>query len=102
MSTGKPTSVRRRRPKRDAPGERAQPRSTRAFEIVRAGVREDVTIEELVKLASADPAFALKMLEAVNSAAFGLRHKVNDLGRAGAMLGVRGPATSPSGWPPST
>lgn len=90
MSTGKPTSVRRRRPKRDAPGERAQPKSTRAFEIVRAGVREDVTIEELVKLASADPAFALKMLEAVNSAAFGLRHKVNDLGRAGAMLGVRG------------
>lgn len=89
MSTGKPTS-RRRRKKNEVTGDRTHPKSTRALEIVRAGVREDVTIEELIKLGSADPAFALKMLEAVNCAAFGLRHKVNDLGRAGAMLGVRG------------
>lgn len=90
MTTGKPHSSRRRRGDRTVASNRAEPKSTRALEIVRAGVREDVTIEELVKLASGDPAFALKMLDAVNSAAFGLRHKVSDLGRAGAMLGVRG------------
>ncbi|HHH31336.1 MAG TPA: GGDEF domain-containing protein [Polyangiaceae bacterium] len=90
MSTSKPTSSRRRSNPKSAASNRTQPKSTRALEIVRAGVREDVTIEELVTLASGDPAFALKMLEAVNSAAFGLRNKVNDLTRAGAMLGVRG------------
>ncbi|MCA9625167.1 MAG: HDOD domain-containing protein, partial [Myxococcales bacterium] len=67
-----------------------EPASTHAVQIVHAALREDVSVDDLVRLASADPTFAARTLTAVNSAAFGLRERVSDLTRGAAMLGVRG------------
>ncbi len=61
-----------------------------AARILQAAVKEDVSLGELSELAGADPAFAVRLLATVNSAAFGGATAVSDLSRAIGMLGIRG------------
>ena len=66
------------------------PVSLAALQIVRASLREDTSVAALAKYASADPAFALRILSLVNSAAFGTARRVKDVNHAASLLGVRG------------
>jgi diguanylate cyclase (GGDEF)-like protein len=61
-----------------------------ALQIVRASLREETSIASLAQYASADPAFALRILSLVNSAAFGNTRRVKDVKHAASLLGVRG------------
>jgi len=61
-----------------------------ALQIVRASLREDTSVASLAQYASADPAFALRVLSLVNSAAFGSSRRVKDVKHAASLLGVRG------------
>jgi len=49
-----------------------------------------VTIAELAQLAGADPAFAMRVLRIVNSAAFGQHQKVVSIREACLKIGIRG------------
>jgi len=69
---------------------RAAPKSTLAFQIVQAAIKPEVTLAELTRLAQTDPAFTIRLISVVNSAAYGLRARVEDVGRAAAMLGIGG------------
>lgn len=51
------------------------------------GVRQQVDFPELARIAWRDPALAYRLLRFVNSAAFGLRVKIDDLKRAMTYLG---------------
>jgi diguanylate cyclase (GGDEF)-like protein len=61
-----------------------------AAHIVQAALREDASVQDLARLAEADPAFALRLLAVVNSAAYGARRRVSDVKQAAALLGIRG------------
>ncbi len=61
-----------------------------AARILQAAVKEDVSLGELSQLAGADPAFAVRLLATVNSAAYRGATEVSDLTRAIGMLGIRG------------
>jgi diguanylate cyclase (GGDEF)-like protein len=61
-----------------------------AARIVQAALREDTSVQDLARLAEADPAFALRLLAVVNSAAYGARRRVSDVKQAAALLGIRG------------
>ena len=61
-----------------------------ATQIVEKAVKEDVTVAALSLLASGDPGFAARVLSIVNSAAYGMGRTISEIGRACAMLGVRG------------
>lgn len=61
-----------------------------AARILETALRPDCSLVELGKLAESDPAFALRVLSVVNSAAFGLSCQVADVRRAVGLLGVRG------------
>ncbi len=67
-----------------------KPVSTAAAKVVQMAVREDCSAEQLGQLAQSDPAFAMRVLSVVNSPAFMLANKVNDVRQAVALLGVRG------------
>ncbi len=64
--------------------------STAAVQIVQAAVREDVSVAELSALANGDPAFAMRVLSLVNSAAYARNNPISDLNQAIALLGIRG------------
>lgn len=64
--------------------------STAAVQIVQAAVREDVSVAELSELANGDPAFAMRVLSVVNSAAHARNHAISNLNQAIALLGIRG------------
>lgn len=66
------------------------PASLLAYRIIRAASSPDVTVGDLARLAGADPAFAMRVLRVVNSAAFGLRQKVVSIREACARIGTRG------------
>lgn len=51
------------------------------------GIRQQVDFPELARIAWRDPALAYRLLRFVNSAAFGLRVKIDDLKRAMTYLG---------------
>ncbi len=69
---------------------REQPVSTLAMQIVREAVRSDVSVDELARLASTDPGFAIRLLSVVNSSAYALPNKVNDVPQAVSLLGIGG------------
>ncbi|HEY3498587.1 MAG TPA: diguanylate cyclase [Polyangiaceae bacterium] len=66
------------------------PLSVAALQIVQASLREDTSVATLAGYAERDPAFALRVLSLVNSAAFGAARKVGDVRQASSLLGVRG------------
>ena len=66
------------------------PASLLAHRIIRAASSPDATIADLAPLAEFDPAFAMRVLRVVNSAAFGLRQKVMSVRQACMLIGVRG------------
>ncbi len=67
-----------------------QPASAAATKIIQAAVRPDCSAAELGELAQSDPAFALRVLSVVNSPAFSLSRKVDDVRQAVSLIGVRG------------
>ncbi len=69
---------------------RETPVSTLAVQIVQEAVRPDVAVGDLAKLAETDPGFAMRLLSVVNSAAYGLQTKVNDVRQAASLLGIAG------------
>lgn len=68
----------------------AAPSSPMTTQIIQAGLRPDCSVAELVALAQADPGFTMRVLSVVNSPALGRAHRVDELGQAGALLGVKG------------
>ena len=66
------------------------PASLRAHRIIREAASSDVSVADLARLAEADPAFAMRVLRVVNSAAFGLRQKAASVRNACMMMGTRG------------
>lgn len=66
------------------------PASLLAHRILRAASSPDVSLADLAQLAGADPAFAMRVLRIVNSAAFGLRQKVVSIREACVKIGTRG------------
>ena len=75
------------------PGQKPEMVSTSAAQIVQMALREDISLNELAQLASADPAFTLRVLAFVNSPAVGMRRRVDDVNQATNLLGVRGMRT---------
>jgi diguanylate cyclase (GGDEF)-like protein len=63
--------------------------SVAAIKIVQLATRPDCAAGELAELATSDPAFAMRLLSVVNSAAFGRSNKVKDVHQAASLLGVR-------------
>jgi HD-like signal output (HDOD) protein len=61
-----------------------------ASQILQAAVREDVSVAELRSLAESDPAFMMRLLAMVNSAAYRGVATVSDIAQAIALLGLRG------------
>ncbi len=70
--------------------EKQAPSSTLAARIVQAAVRPQVTAAELGALCQADPAFVIRLLSLVNSPAYGLSRRINDVQHAVSLLGTRG------------
>jgi len=66
------------------------PVSITALQIVQQALQPDATPGSLAKMAEQDPAFALRVIAAVNSAAFGITRRVGDVRQAASLLGVRG------------
>lgn len=67
----------------------AAPASTLAIRIVEAASRPDVTVAELGRLANADPGFAIRLLNLVNSPAYGFGRQVTDARQAATLVGIR-------------
>jgi len=66
-----------------------QPFSLIAARIVQESLRPDASLPALGKLAQSDPAFAVRLLGVVNSAAFGLGRRVVDVPQAVTLLGIQ-------------
>lgn len=66
------------------------PLSVIALQIVNEALQPEATPAALAQMAERDPAFALRIMAMVNSAAFGMTRRVGDVRQASAMLGVRG------------
>jgi len=66
------------------------PLSVIALQIVNEALQPEATPTALAHLAEQDPAFALRIMAMVNSAAFGISRRVTDVRQASALLGVRG------------
>jgi diguanylate cyclase (GGDEF)-like protein len=64
--------------------------SVAAIRIVQEAVRDGVGIEELARLAQSDPAFAVRVLNLVNSPALARAKPVRDISQAASLLGARG------------
>lgn len=66
------------------------PLSVIALQIVKEALRPEASPARLAHLAEQDPAFALRVIAVVNSAAFGLARRVDNVKQAATLLGVRG------------
>lgn len=66
------------------------PLSVIALQIVKEALRPEASPASLARLAEQDPAFALRVIAVVNSAAFGITRRVSDVKQAASLLGVRG------------
>lgn len=64
--------------------------SVAAVRIVQEAVRDGVGIDELARLAQGDPAFAVRVLNLVNSPALARSKPVRDITQAASLLGARG------------
>jgi len=64
--------------------------SLAALQIVQASLKENTSVGTLATLAESDPAFAIRVLALVNSAAFGAGRKIGDVKQAASLLGIRG------------
>ncbi|MEZ4335541.1 MAG: diguanylate cyclase [Sandaracinaceae bacterium] len=65
--------------------------SAQAAEIVRVASQPDASVHVLAEVARRDPTLALRVLGMANSPAFSRsEHRIHDIGRAAAMVGVRG------------
>ncbi len=77
-------------PKGPGNGEANSPISFSAMRIVSEALNPKTSVNELANLAAQDPGFALRVLSAVNSAAFGVSFTVSDVRQAAGLLGIRG------------
>jgi diguanylate cyclase (GGDEF)-like protein len=68
----------------------ATPISVAAMQIVKEALRPEASPASLAQMAEQDPAFALKVIAFVNSAALGFSRRVTDVRQAASILGVRG------------
>jgi diguanylate cyclase (GGDEF)-like protein len=66
------------------------PLSLVAAQIVKEALRPEASLQVLGRLAESDPGFALRVVGAVNSAAFGVARHVTDVKSAVSLLGIRG------------
>lgn len=66
------------------------PLSVAALQIVREALKPEASPASLAHMAEQDPAFALKIIAFVNSAALGVARRVSDVRQAASLLGVRG------------
>lgn len=66
------------------------PASAAAVQVVQMAVKEGVSVADLAKLAKGDPAFAMRVLAMVNSAAFARPQSIADVSQAVSLLGIRG------------
>jgi diguanylate cyclase (GGDEF)-like protein len=66
------------------------PLSPAALQIVREALKAEASPASLAHLAEQDPAFALRIIAFVNSAASGVTRRVSNVRQAAALLGVRG------------
>jgi diguanylate cyclase (GGDEF)-like protein len=66
------------------------PLSVAALQIVKEALKPEASPASLAHMAEQDPAFALRVIAFVNSAALGVTRKVSDVRQAAALLGVRG------------
>ncbi len=60
-----------------------------AIRILDASKKEDVCFDELAEIISSDPALAAKVLRAVNSSFYALPQKIDNLGKALSILGLK-------------
>ena len=60
-----------------------------AMRLLKMSREEDAEISELSKLIASDVGLATKVLRTVNSAYYGLRHKVNSVQQAISLLGIK-------------
>jgi len=60
------------------------------MQIVQTALKPDCSVGDLAKLAETDPGFGIRLLSVVNSSAYALPHKVNDVPQAASLLGVNG------------
>ncbi len=65
------------------------PVSTLAMQIVQAALKPDASVADLGKIAENDPAFVLRVLSVVNSAAYGFGRKITDMKHAAGLLGLK-------------
>lgn len=72
------------------PSPAREPSSVAAVRIVQEAVRDGVGIDELARLAQGDPAFAVRVLNLVNSPSLARARPVRDITQAASLLGVRG------------
>jgi diguanylate cyclase (GGDEF)-like protein len=68
----------------------SKPLAIVAARIVQEALNDDVELLTLSRLAESDPGFAVRVVSATNSSAFGTSRKVSDVRQACSLLGVRG------------
>jgi diguanylate cyclase (GGDEF)-like protein len=66
------------------------PLSVAAMQIVKEALKPEASPASLAHMAEQDPAFALRIIAFVNSAALGVTRRVSDVRQAASLLGVRG------------
>jgi diguanylate cyclase (GGDEF)-like protein len=66
------------------------PLSVAALQIVKEALKPEASPASLAHMAEQDPAFALRIIAFVNSAALGVTRRVSDVRQAASLLGVRG------------
>ena len=66
------------------------PLSLVAITIVKEALKPNASVQQLGIMAERDPAFAIRVVSAVNSAAFGMSRRVSDVSQAASLLGIRG------------
>jgi HD-like signal output (HDOD) protein len=89
--TGSPTAPRERLTESErARGVALRPFPSVTLQILSRSADEDADPRELVQLARTDAVLTARMLQLVNSSAFGLRQRIVRLGDAAMLLGSRG------------
>lgn len=68
----------------------SKPLAIGAARIVQEALDDEVELGTLTRLAEQDPGFAVRVVLAVNSGAFGLSRSVGDVRQACSLLGIRG------------
>jgi len=77
-----PTPVRR--------AKKLEPLSPAVTQIIQAALRDDISVAELASMATADPAFALRIIGYVNNPVIGIGRRISSVQQASSLLGIRG------------